>query len=350
MSGPGKLKDISGNSGGGNSGGGNSGGGNSGDNDNYTLLVCYRQNNELIQFQKTFYEIIKNLEDSTKIQMVPIQNRFFFCYKKLHKKVAIYKFLYYLGHSVVTIGSLIVPALLSIQYNTDDITNSSHSYMAAIYWSTWVLSLLVTIFNGIITLFKIDRNYYLYNIYLEKLKSETYQYFSLSGRYTGYHTGEIYRQRTYVDQLIVYSYVLEKIYMKLVENEFAQIEDGAHDKSNPQKKDASQTEKQIGLSPTNPLQMRQSPFESLVSPRNNDKKNESSTHDSDSIDTTSTKKNEVVHPDIENQIKKAIHQFFMKDSDENQSYNSRPEDNDAFILNKKPKDNIPNKSQKKPWK
>lgn len=306
-----------------------------------TTIQCFRTNEELKQFQQTFQDIIE-IYDNSKIHIIPIKNRFIFCYNKLHKKVAIYKCLYYMGHSIVTIGSLIVPALLSIQYNTGDVTNSNKSYVAGIYWSTWILSLLVTIFNGILTLFKIDRNYYLYNIYLEKLKSETYQYFSLSGRYTGYHNGDNYRQRTYLDQIIVYSYVLEKIYMKLIENEFSQIEDSSQDKSNPQKKDNASPEKHIGLSPTNPLQMRQSPFESLVNQNSISKKNEG-TDDSDS--TSTVPKNEVVTPDIENQIKSVVKKFFLKDTEEDGH-----SINDDIQNNKHNKVNLKNQTQKKPCK
>jgi hypothetical protein len=317
-----------------------------------TVSYCLcRPSDELTQFQLSFQNIIDKYDDS-KMLVTPIKNRFIFCYKKLHKKVAMYKFLYFLGHSIVTIGSLIVPALLSIQYNTGEITNTNSSYIIGIYWSTWVLSLLVTIFNGILTLFKIDRNYYLYNIYLEKLKSETYQYFSLSGRYTGHHSGDNYRQRTFMDQLIVYSYILEKIYMKLVENEFAQVEDNTQDKTNSQKKDMTQPpDKQIGLSPTNPLQIRQEPFESLVSPRNVGK-NESSTDDSESTSSTG-KNNEVVQPDLENQIKRVVQKLFLKDGgDENATVASELEDVSGTELIHNNKVEMENKKipQKKPWK
>lgn len=312
-----------------------------------SYCLC-RPSDELTQFQLSFQDIIDKYDDS-RIIIIPIKNRFIFCYKKLHKKVARYKFLYFLGHSIVTIGSLIVPALLSIQYNTGEITNTNSSYIIGIYWSTWVLSLLVTIFNGILTLFKIDRNYYLYNIYLEKLKSETYQFFSLSGRYTGHHNGENYRLRTYIDQLIVYSYVLEKIYMKLVENEFAQVEDNTQDKTNSQKKDMTQQpDKQIGLSPTNPLEIRQSPFDSLVNARN-EGKNESSTDDSESVSSL-RKNNEVVQPDLENQIKRVVQKLFLKDrADESGSVASESEN---IFPDKKDKVNVEskNKPQKKPWK
>lgn len=303
---------------------------------------CFRKNEELIQFHQSFQNIMDNY-NIAKFHIIPIKNRFIFCYKKLHRKVITYKFLYYLGHSIVTIGSLIVPALLSIQYNTGDVTNSGHGYISGIYWSTWILSLLVTIFNGVLTLFKIDRNYYLYNIYLEKLKSETYQYFSLSGRYTGHHTGDNYRQRTYTDQLIVYSYVLEKIYMKLVENEFAQIEDGAQEKNSPQKKEAAQSQKQIGLSPTNPLEFRQSPFESLAN--NNDRSKDSNDTDS----TTSGHKNEVVQPDLENQIKQVVQKFFIKGIDQDEEKDLEDTDESKPKL---PYTDVSQQKtrQKKPWK
>lgn len=77
---------------------------------------------------------------------------------------------------IVTVGSIIVPALLSIQRSDEPIT-------AALYWVTWTVSLLVTICNGLMTMFKLDRKYYLFHASFEQLKTEGWQFVALTGAY-----------------------------------------------------------------------------------------------------------------------------------------------------------------------
>ena len=80
----------------------------------------------------------------------------------------------YLFHSnriIVTIGSVFVPALLSIQYN-----QTTTQFSTSIYWCTWFVSLLVTISNGFLTLFKFDKKYFLFHATYEQLRSEGWQF------------------------------------------------------------------------------------------------------------------------------------------------------------------------------
>lgn len=81
---------------------------------------------------------------------------------------------------VVTVGSIIVPALLAIQYADGPIATS-------LYWITWTTSLLVTICNGLMTMFKLDRKYYLFHASFEQLKTEGWQYVALTGAYKPTH-------------------------------------------------------------------------------------------------------------------------------------------------------------------
>lgn len=100
------------------------------------------------------------------------------------KKSKTAEFFYIFFSLFVTIGSIILPALLSIQqldYSEDD--NVDDLYRRRVYWTTWGLSLLVSIFNGILQLFSLNKQYISYNTTREKLISEGWQYFQLSGNY-----------------------------------------------------------------------------------------------------------------------------------------------------------------------
>ena len=80
---------------------------------------------------------------------------------------------------LVTTGSLLIPALLSIQ----QIGGTSQVFKDNIYWTTWSLSLAVTTCNGFIQLFSLDKNYFTFSIITEKLKTEGWQFLQLSGKY-----------------------------------------------------------------------------------------------------------------------------------------------------------------------
>ena len=82
---------------------------------------------------------------------------------------------------IVTAGSIILPAILSIgQMDQEDLPNN---FDIISYWSSWGISLLVTASNGFIQLFSIDKKYYDYSLTTEQLKSEAWEYFQLSGKY-----------------------------------------------------------------------------------------------------------------------------------------------------------------------
>jgi hypothetical protein len=114
---------------------------------------------------------------------------------------------------IITVGSLIVPALLSIQ--------GANILNVQIYWSTWVISLLVTICNALMALFKFDKRYYYLHTVLEKLTSEGWQYIELTGKYSGYHTPG--QAPTHDNQFIYFCHAIEKIRMKQVEEEYYKL-------------------------------------------------------------------------------------------------------------------------------
>jgi hypothetical protein len=121
--------------------------------------------------------------------------------------------MFHCSRIIITVGSLIVPALLSIQGAT--ILN------VQIYWSTWVISLLVTICNALMALFKFDKRYYYLHTVLEKLTSEGWQYIELTGKYSGYHTPGVVA--THDNQFLYFCHAIEKTRMKQVEEEYYKL-------------------------------------------------------------------------------------------------------------------------------
>jgi len=120
---------------------------------------------------------------------------------------------------IVTVGSLIVPALLSIQYTGT--TPGANNASFEIYWATWIISLLVTTSNGVVNMFKIDKKYYFLHTTYEHLRSEGWQYLELSGKYSGFYSPQ--EKSTHENQFIFFCHSVEKIKMKQIEEEYYKL-------------------------------------------------------------------------------------------------------------------------------
>lgn len=164
-----------------------------------------------------FHNILQSLEISD-IQKQIIQVRYLSILENFQRRSRNYSYVFFSGHFIVTVGSLFVPALLSIQNSDKSYTFSTTNFPVQVYWTTFVISLLVTIFNGILTLFKIDKKYYFLNTTLERLRSEGWQYFSLTGRYDGRLLAV--DKPNHENQFTYFTHYVEKIKMKQVEEEY----------------------------------------------------------------------------------------------------------------------------------
>ncbi len=129
-------------------------------------------------------------------------------YEKKRDKTKTY---YNVFRFIVTTGSILLPALLSI--GQMDPNKLPRNFDQISYWSTWSISLMVTISNGFLQLFSLDKNYFNYSLVVEQLKTEGWQYFGLSGKYEGH---DIHDKESYKD----FCKAVENIKRKQVENEF----------------------------------------------------------------------------------------------------------------------------------
>jgi len=112
---------------------------------------------------------------------------------------------------IVTVGSILLPALLSI--GQMDPAKLPRNFDQISYWTTWSISLTVTVCNGFLQLFSLDKNYFELSLTSEQLKTEGWQFFQLSGRYDDYQDHkEAYRP---------FCKSIENIKRKQVEKEFS---------------------------------------------------------------------------------------------------------------------------------
>jgi uncharacterized membrane protein len=147
-----------------------------------------------------------------------IETRYLAILQSLQKRTRNHAIVFYIGHFVITLGSLLVPALLSIQNSDPAYALTTGAFHVHMYWATFTLSLLVTMGNAILTLFRIDKKYYFLNTVLERLRSEGWQYMSLTGRYSGHLTPG--KTPTHDNQFIHFMHYVEKLKMKQIEEEY----------------------------------------------------------------------------------------------------------------------------------
>jgi len=179
----------------------------------HTSLICCTKYKDRSNFRNILQEL-----SISEVQKQIIQIRYLSILENIQRRSRNYSYLFFSGHFIVTVGSLFIPALLSIQNADKSYISTSYDFTIQVYWATVIISILVTIFNGILTLFKVDKKYYFLNTTLERLRSEGWQYFSLNGRYDGRLL--INEIPTHLNQFTHFTHYVEKIKMKQVEEEY----------------------------------------------------------------------------------------------------------------------------------
>lgn len=167
----------------------------------------------------TSFKIALRNVNLTPLQQSILEQRYVNVLAGMKRRCFLLSIYFNVSRFIVTVGSLIVPALLSIQYTGT--TPGASSASIEIYWATWVISLLVTTSNGVVNMFKIDKKYYFLHTTYEHLRSEGWQYLELSGKYSGFYSPN--EKPTHENQFIFFCHSVEKIKMKQIEEEYYKL-------------------------------------------------------------------------------------------------------------------------------
>lgn len=117
-----------------------------------------------------------------------IEERRYFLYrfnrliKRLEENTKRSSFWYYSLSGIVTVGSILVPPLLSIQ-KRDVNNNNQELHEDNIYWSVWSISLIVTLSNAFIKLLSLDKTYITRNLRVNQFRSEAMKYITRTEAY-----------------------------------------------------------------------------------------------------------------------------------------------------------------------
>ena len=206
-------------------------------------MVCWRTK------ASYFKDALRKTSDINELQKAIIEERYIRLLESYERRCSRLSLIFHTARVLITVGSLVVPALLSIQYtNTGSSTNpypESDSLSYRIYWATWVLSLLVTTSNGVVNVFKLDKKYYFVHTTYQQLRSEGWQYIGLTGRYSALAN----ITATHGNQFIYFCHMIEKIKMKQVEEEYYKLSETQEATKHPQ----NQTQATDALLPMSPL-------------------------------------------------------------------------------------------------
>jgi len=169
------------------------------------------------QLTNKLHKMFESLELEPYKKLV-LQERYLDVLHDFKRRAARLSCMFYSSRLIVTIGSILVPAFLSIQ------GSGATLHHAEIYWTTWIISVMVTICNGLMSLFKLDKKYFFIHTTLELLTSEGWQYIGLSGRYS---PKDAPVPPTHENQFLVFFHMAEKIKMRQVEEEYWKFTDTA---------------------------------------------------------------------------------------------------------------------------
>ena len=142
------------------------------------------------QFKKDYRKIIDKIDekDLSEINKMLLRKRFIPILKTMELEVKRVSTAFTLFQILTTLGSIIVPALLSIDdrsilFNSTDIDQNFQSHN--LYWTTWGISIGVTISNAFNQLLGLEKKYIIRNIHLSQMKKEGWSFLEKSGNIYG---------------------------------------------------------------------------------------------------------------------------------------------------------------------
>ena len=146
----------------------------------YTMLSCFRSS-----FKDKVQPIIRGISIEENRRKILIA-RFVEEVELYDRKAKVAETFYMIFNLIITIGSVILPALLSIQnVNFSEDEDVDQSYRDRVYWLSWCISLLISVCNGLTQLLSLSKQYGSYILVREKLIAEGWKYLELCDEYKG---------------------------------------------------------------------------------------------------------------------------------------------------------------------
>lgn len=142
------------------------------------------------QFKKDYRKTIETIDDNelSPLNKMILRKRFIPILKTMELEMKRVSTGFTLFQIITTLGSIVVPALLSIEdrslvFNStnNDIELQTHN----LYWTTWAISIAVTVSNAFNQLLGLEKKYIIRNIHLSQMKKEGWSFLEKSGNIYG---------------------------------------------------------------------------------------------------------------------------------------------------------------------
>lgn len=193
------------------------------ESDETTTIVSFENEQDNLNYQDTqsitavkydiheLTRLFRALTVLTPVQIRTLELRYIGLLTSYKRRLKYVDFIHHFTRTFISLGSVAVPALLSIQSPTSDTP-------VGLYWTTWLISLSVTCFHNFTTLFRFDKKYFALHMTFEKLQSEGWAYLELSGRYSAqaHHNHQV----THKNQYEHFVHTIEKIQMRQISEEY----------------------------------------------------------------------------------------------------------------------------------
>lgn len=151
------------------------------------------------KFAKRFTRVLNEIDENElsinnklmlKERFIPMVNSMII--ESIHSNI-----FYLTLQSTITIGSILVPALLStekISIDNNTTIEDKVRYEYNLYWFIWGISLSVTLSNAIIQLSNMDKKYVMRHIHVSQMKKEGWSFLQKSGVVYGKYKNVLHNQ------------------------------------------------------------------------------------------------------------------------------------------------------------
>lgn len=137
-------------------------------------------------------------------EKVYLQNRYLQIVKRYRSKYHQIHFVYKFLRMSVMVGSILIPALLTLQ------KDPTYIISLTTYWTVFILSICVTLSNSIMELFHLSALNTKYWLHVQRLETEGWQFLNLTERYQQYSTlGDAFKKFTSRVERIHLSFVFD---------------------------------------------------------------------------------------------------------------------------------------------
>jgi len=159
---------------------------------------------------KEIARLFRSLNGLSPFQIRVLEMRYISLLEDYQRRLFYVDIFYHFSRSLVSVGSVAVPALLSIQSPTGQ-------FSQLLFWTTWAVSLSVTICHNFTSIFRFDKKFFGLHSTVERLKSEGWQYLELTGNYSGHHG---HTTPSHANQYVYFLNKVERLKLKQVEEEY----------------------------------------------------------------------------------------------------------------------------------